>query len=333
MVNREQARDIDDAACDWATKALRDLSPSEQEELDAWLTGDPRRLGAFVRAQAAWIHSERATALGSMPGPAGTQGAEALDFTGGETRGPSRRALIMGAGALAASVVGGVLILDRPNTIQTGVGELRQLTLAGGSTLTLDTDTRVKIATGSRDRRLELVHGKVFLNILSAGRPLTLSVGGLAMEMAWGAFGLEALGQAPVEAFVTSGQLAISQARGLWGRSQAITIPANRTFTLPVGANLMMAAIRSINSDDVDKLLAWRDGMLSFGDEALATAVRAFDRYGPIRIVIADPQLAQQKITGLFKANDPNGFATAIASSFGAAVVRDGNVLKIFIKK
>jgi transmembrane sensor len=72
--------------------------------------------------------------------------------------------------------------------------------------------------------------------------------------------------------------------------------------------------------------------MLSFSGETLATAVRAFDRYGSVRIVIADPQLAEQKITGLFKANDPKGFATAVAASFGAAVASDDDVLRIVTK-
>lgn len=333
MVNREQAREIDDAAIGWAAKTARGLSDAEQSGLDRWLEGDSRRLGAFVRAQAAWIHSERAVALGSEADRLETwdkeQGAPAPP---GQRR-LDRRLLITGGGALAASIAGGLFVLDRPRTVESGVGETRRLTLAGGSTLTLDTATRVRIAQGSGDRLLELVHGKVFLNILSANRPLTLSIGGLAMRMAWGAFGLESLGEAPITAFVTNGQLAVSQGRGLWGRPRALTLSANRTITLPLGADLGKADVRAMNADDVDKLLAWRDGMLSFGDETLATAVRAFDRYGPIRIMVADPRLAQQKITGLFKANDPTGFATAIASSFGAAVSRDGDVLRIFMKK
>ncbi len=333
MVNRETARDIDAAARDWAAKALRGLSEPEQRGLDGWLEGDPRRLGAFVRAQAAWIHAERATALGSGAGLTETWGEEAVGPPHAAGRGLDRRVLIAGGGALAASVAGGMFLLDRPLSIESGVGEIRSLTLAGGSTLTLDTETRVTIARGSGDRLLDLVHGKVFLNILGAGRPFTLSVGGLALRMASGAFGLESLGDAPLSVFVTAGRLAVSQRRGLWGQTRAITLPANSAFSLPVGADVDTAKVRAMDADDVDRLLAWRDGMLSFGDVALATAVRAFDRYGPVRIVIADPRLAQQKVTGLFKANDPDGFATAIASSFGAAVSRDGNVLRIFIKK
>jgi transmembrane sensor len=72
--------------------------------------------------------------------------------------------------------------------------------------------------------------------------------------------------------------------------------------------------------------------MLSFSGETGVTAVRAFDRYGLVRIVVADPQLAEQKITGLFKANGLKGFATAVVSSFGAAVASDGDVLRIVTK-
>lgn len=333
MADREKARDIDDAAIDWAAKAVRGLSDSEQLELDRWLEGDHRRLGAFVRAQAAWTHSERAAALGSMTEVIEEGGEKPLDSPQLGKRQFNRRVLLAGGGALAASVAGGLFMFDRPRMIDSGIGEIRRLTLTGGSTLTLDTDTRVKIAQGSGDRILELVSGKVFLTIVSASRPLILSVGELAMHMVEGEFGLESVGEASLTAFVTKGELAVSQSKGLWGRTRAISLPANSMLNLPMGADLERAQVRSINPGDVDKLLAWRDGMLSFGGETLATAVRAFDRYGPVRIVVADPQLAQQKITGLFKANDPKGFATAVAFSFGAAVASDGDVLHIFTKK
>jgi transmembrane sensor len=332
MADREQAREIEDTAIDWAAKTTRGLSDSEQLELDRWLEGDPRRLGAFVRAQGAWIHSERATALGPMTEALEKCGEDPVDPPRLGKRQLNRRILLAGAGALAASVAGGLFMLDRPRTIDSGIGEILRLTLTGGSTLTLDTDTRVKITQGSGDRILELVSGKVFLTVVRANRPLMLSVGRLAMHMAEGEFGLESLGEAPLAAFVTKGHLAVSQSGGLWGRTRAISLAANRMLRLLNGADLEMARVRSINPAEVDALLAWRDGMLSFSGETLATAVRAFDRYGPIRIVIADPQLAEQEITGLFKANDPKGFATTVASSFGAAVASDGDVLRIVTK-
>jgi transmembrane sensor len=96
---------------------------------------------------------------------------------------------------------------------------------------------------------------------------------------------------------------------------------------------LQASGVQSMAAARQEQLLAWRDGMLSFGGEVLGDAVRAFDRYGSVRIVVADPELARQRITGLFKADDPRGFATAIAASFGGVVSSQGEVIRISSKK
>ncbi len=54
---------------------------------------------------------------------------------------------------------------------------------------------------------------------------------------------------------------------------------------------------------------------------------RNFPRYSDIRIVIDDPELAHEEIAGLFRANDPVGFAETIAISLNAhARVGEGEV-------
>lgn len=67
---RQTSQEVERAACLWAAR-LDDgpLSPADQAELDAWLEGDVRRLGAFARARAVAVHSRRAAALegGAIP--------------------------------------------------------------------------------------------------------------------------------------------------------------------------------------------------------------------------------------------------------------------------
>jgi transmembrane sensor len=48
----------------------------------------------------------------------------------------------------------------------------------------------------------------------------------------------------------------------------------------------------------------------------LAEAAQAFARYSETKIVIADPQVADRLVTGLFSASNPIGFARAVAASF-----------------
>ena len=110
--------------------------------------------------------------------------------------------------------------------------------------------------------------------------------------------------------------------------------------TIRVAANVMAVAptptpqvaepvVRTvaIGPSDVARGIAWRDGLLSFDGDTLADAARQFERYSDTRIVIDDPGLARATITGLFSANDPEGFAKAAAASFGSRVSnRDGEV-------
>jgi transmembrane sensor len=335
MPHREHASEIEDAATLWAAKAERALTPEDRTELDQWLEGDSRRLGAFVRAQAAWIHAERAGALGRMPEPGDAPSAAAPPQDEPEPRTLNRRMVLGGGTAIAASVAAAFLIgFNRYRTLESGIGEIRHIALAGGTTLVLDTDTRVDVASSSSDRMLKLVRGKLFLDVTQGQQlPLTVRAGDLVLETAEGAFGLQSLVKAPVMALVTRGTLLISQSSGLFGQGHQVTVDKDHALTIPSGGQLLARDVRPVAPPQQEQLLAWRDGMLSFGGELLADAVRAFDRYGAMRIIVADPELARQKVVGLFKANDPKGFATAVAASFGGAVSSQGDVIRISAKK
>ncbi|PXA94630.1 iron dicitrate transport regulator FecR, partial [Caulobacter sp. D5] len=55
MTERESAADIEARAARWVVRVDQGELPAEEAaELEAWLAGDPRRRGAFVRAQAGW---------------------------------------------------------------------------------------------------------------------------------------------------------------------------------------------------------------------------------------------------------------------------------------
>jgi transmembrane sensor len=338
MPDREQASEIEDAATIWAAKAERGLTAKDRAQLDQWLEGDSRHLGAFVRAQAAWIHAERAVALGKMPEtePEETEDAPAPPLQKElRARTLNRRMALGGGGALAASVAAAYVVgSGRHRTLESGVGEIRRIILKGGTTLTLDTDTRVDVALSSNDRKLELVRGKLFLDVARwQDLPLIVRAGDLVLETAEGAFGLQSLGKTPIVTLVTKGKLIASQSRGMFGQKQTVTVEKDHALTLAPDEPLLASGVRPVAAAQQEQLLAWRDGMLSFGGELLGDAVRAFDRYGATRIVVADPELARQRITGLFKADDPKGFATAIAASFDGVVTSQGETIRISSRK
>ena len=65
MADRESSARIDDAAALWAARIdARALSSEEELELNAWLSADVRRQGAFARARAIAIYMARLHAPG-----------------------------------------------------------------------------------------------------------------------------------------------------------------------------------------------------------------------------------------------------------------------------
>jgi transmembrane sensor len=71
---------------------------------------------------------------------------------------------------------------------------------------------------------------------------------------------------------------------------------------------------------DITRNLAWRDGQIVLDGEAFAAAAAEFNRYNDRKIVIADGAMADEKLVGWFRTNEPESFARAAASSFGGKV-------------
>jgi transmembrane sensor len=336
MPNREKASEIEDAATVWAVKAERGLTGQDKAEFENWIDGDSRRLGAYVQAQAAWIHAERSAALGRMPEAQASE-PEAYQIQQpqpeAQSRSLNRRMFLGGGGALAGSIAVAYAIgVDRYQTFESGIGEVRHLTLKSGAKLTLDTDTRVDVATSSNGRMLDLIRGNMFLNVPPSQEAVVVRTGGLFLETMQGAFSLQNLLQTQLTALVTNGSVIVAQSVRLFGQKHTVRINEGHVLTLSPNDPLTEEDVRQLPNSQQADMLAWRDGMLSFGGELLVDAVRSFDRYGPTRIVVADSSLARQKVIGLFKADDPSGFAMAVAASFGGIVTSQGNIIRISAK-
>ena len=230
---------------------------------------------------------------------------------------------------IAATAIG----WRRYHTLESGLGETRHIVLAGGTLLTLDTDTQVDIEAGSDDRSLILRRGKLFIEALAEGKsPIALGVGNLLMQTTRGAFSAQSLTDEPIIALVTTGILAVSQSAGTFEPTRTLSVAQGQTLIVDPRRKMSASDVQQVEATKIAQLLAWKDGMLSFGGEALGDAVRSFDRYSAARIVV-DPGLARERVTGLFRASDPQGFASAIAASFGAVVNVRNNVISLSLKK
>jgi transmembrane sensor len=320
MGMRETSHDIDIAAADWTARLDRALlTPDEEQALEEWLLHDPRCRGALLRAEAIALKSESAQALGPRFDPAAFADPAPADLT-------RRRALTWGGIAAATAASAGLIGFAMPawGAITTKRGEIRLVPLDDGSTVMLNTDTSIKVDYGTNERRVRLLHGEAYFTVVSdRKRPFIVEVAGRRLRADHAAFRVRKLGDMPVDVLVELGHVDLPPTTAT--ALSALTISANTRLVLPQGTTL--PAPQPVAPALVTRELAWREGKLSFEGETLAQVAATFARYSDTRIVIPDPVLAREPVTGLFDAHDPAGFATAIASVFDARAKRDGDAI------
>jgi len=321
MAERDTSRDIDQAASEWTARLDRGPLPPELEAAyQAWLSGDPRCKGAMLRARALSMMSESAQALGPDFDPA--------RFA--EPRRPrlSRRQALTwtGAGLATASLAAlGVSTAAAGTVISTERGEIRLVPLKDGSTVLLNTDSRIRVRYDKDQRVVALLKGEAYFSAArDEARPFVVEVNGRRLRTAQAGFRVRKLDQAPVDLLVNLGRVEVSAAP-LVGSPRSVAVNANTRLALSDPTHISAERPRLIAPEAVTRELAWREGKLAFEGETLDQAAQAFARYSDTRIRISDPVLAREPVTGLFAANDPVGFSRAIARVFDARLEQDGD--------
>lgn len=302
---RESAAAIDAAAAAWAARVDRGpLSAEDQNALEAWAAADPRRAGAYARALAVSAHADRARGLGEDFAPARHPAALAA----------GRRQLLATGGALAAAAVVGVAgyeALSLRGRMVTRKGDIRRAPLADGSAVTLNTDTAIKAAFSSEIRRVDLLRGEALFDVAKdAARPFIVVAGKVRVRAVGTSFTVRAHEDGEVGVLVREGVVEVWRGQG--GAPLRLTA---QTAT-KVEAAGPLRAVR-VAASAADSATAWRQGQIALDGLTLGEAAAEFARYSDRRIVVDDPAVARLKMTGLFSASDPDGFARAAALSLG----------------
>lgn len=328
MSQRETPETIDEAAAAWVARIDRaPLSAAEEAELDAWLAADSRRQGAFAKANAVMIYADRARPLGSAYDDGEADmfiRPLAVDRADGSTR---RWALTVGGAAaatVAAAAVGIGYEVWRPaQRFETERGELRRLPLQDGTVVTLNTATKVAVKFTTARRDVQLLEGEALFDVAkNPKRPFYVDAGDIRVRAVGTSFTVRKLPGNPTQVLVREGIVEVTRKdRGAVG---AVRLIANQQVFARPNAPL---APSDLAPAVVVRELMWRQGMLSFEGASLREAAAEFSRYSDPQIAVDDPTIANETITGLFSANDPAGFAQAVALSLNLSVrTEDGKI-------
>jgi len=308
---QETAREVADQAAEWATRIdTASIDPDVDEGLRRWLQGDPRRRGALLRAEAALSFVDRGRALaGVIPKPK-----------------PRpiwiRRKLMFAGAALAAGLVGVVILMTGSHRYGTELGEIRQVPLSDGSVVAINTQSAVDVAMHPNVREVTLARGEAWFQVAhDKKRPFIVSVGRIRVRAVGTAFSVRRqVNGADVQ--VTEGVVETWTA-GEEGRRVQVAAGSRAYVAEYEPPKPIPAAM------DIERSLAWREGQIVLEGETLDEAVGQFNRYNAKKLVIVDPGLAAEKLVGQFRATDPQTFAGAVATTLGAKIDEEGDTIRL----
>lgn len=274
-----------------------EASASDRRDFAVWLAGCSENGVEYTRLQRMWSDLDHAR-ISSVP-----------PKTGGDRvyKGFSRRQ-VLGAGAALAAVgaaawVGGVsdyLFSDQ----FTGTAEIRELTLADGTHVTLDADSALSVDYSESRRRLSLHRGRAYFDVArDETRPFSVAALGGSVT----ALGTQFVVQIWEDLVTASVQ------------ESAVSVVA------PNGAGIRLAAdetvsygpdsLGTVETCDAEAETAWRRGRLIFRDRQLGRVVSEVNRYRRGTIQIMDGKLQDLRVSGIFDVANPDGVLEAIVQT------------------
>ncbi|WP_256326083.1 FecR domain-containing protein [Sphingomonas sp. NFR15] len=316
-----QTRDaIETQAAAYLAASLGDLDPAARQAIADWIECDPRHAVAYAQAEVAWDAGER------LKGQDFSTQASLRPPSIQLARGVTRRRLVAGASVAAAAAVFGAPVfvwLARATRYSTAIGEARDVALADGSRVHLNTDSQVEVALSAARRQLSLVRGEAYFDVAhDAKRPFDVAVPGGVVRAIGTAFNIRLRG-AIVELTVTHGIVGVRTAEGVMRR-----IPAGESAVIQPRT----VAVGKMDESAIAKRVAWRERMILLNGETVGEAVAEFNRYRAAPILIGDSRIAGLRIGGRFRTDESSDFLQALEQTLPvhSAEEDSGSVLLMY---
>jgi len=308
----DDAPSPDQVALNWHQRLLAQPSAAERAAFDRWLYAEPAHVQAYANVQALWAATEQpAQRMAAEDAAALAHYLRAMDAP------PRARASRwwLGSLATAASVLLMLGLLGwQPQRWLDSVradyvsapGQLRQITLADQTVVLLDADSAVQVRFTDQQRRIELLRGAAYFHVSHTGQPFVVSAADGEAQVLGTQFEVR-LQEQGAQVTVQSGRVGVTAHPG----DTAQVLSANQQVSYQHG---QAGALHGIDSD---ASLAWRQGWLTFYQTPLSDVLDDVQRYSPNRIVLLDPALGQQRISGSFPSQDPEKVLDSLASVVG----------------
>ncbi len=171
------------------------------------------------------------------------------------------------------------------------------------------------MAFSANRRDLRLLKGRAFFDVAhNARRPFVVEAAGRQVVAIGTRFDVR-LDPGRVRVVLVEGRVAVRSS----GSAASPTL-------LSAGEQLDARAgmVPVVSAADVQEVLNWQRGFVTFDNDTLAAAVAELNRDDIDQVMVRDRRVADLRISGLFRAGDVGRFGRALAQIHPVRIVRTG---------
>ena len=338
---------ISEEAAEWFVEfRTGDLDAAGRQAFDAWVRSSPEHLRAYLEVAAIWneagsVDARHELDIDALISLATTQGnLVVLQPLASESPRSVRSKAQPGSksrfwSAVAASVVfltvctGALtwLYVQSAHTYESQVGERRSIRLVDGSTIELNSRSRVRIDFSHASRTVQLLEGQALFHVAKdSSRPFVVNSDGTRVRAVGTQFDVYKKGSGTIVT-VVEGVVAVAKAERAAGSgvrtpdaaqsaARSSQAPPNRgSIDEALQAAIMLTAGQQLTVSErmaprpvlvnVAAATAWTQRQLVLDSAPLEEVAEEFNRYSERKLVVEDAGQKELRLSGVF-ATDPD---------------------------
>ncbi|MDR2315262.1 MAG: FecR family protein [Pseudomonas sp.] len=291
-------------ALDWLLRLQQaPHDPLLGDEFEQWCASDAANAEAYRKAERVWQ-------LTGQLAPTTTEHWPKAPVVQLPVR---RRRWWLGA-AVAACLLAAVapsLSLRLQADYRTAQGETRDITLADGSVVQMDSDTAIAVDYAGDHRDVKLLSGQAFFEVMpDKAKPFHVRADAIKVTVTGTAFNVALRpGRAGVD--VQHGSVRVEDAADGHVLSGALTAGERLRY---------VDGIVQVKTFVPSQAAAWRQGQLIADDQRVAELVQELARYLPGQVVLRDEALGNKRVTGVYDLRKPEAALRAVIRPHGGEV-------------
>lgn len=299
-------------AIEWLLARHSDAwSAADQQALEAWLAADEEHRRQYRQMEALWRDMDAFKPLDFPQRQAARQyrpptGLDNVVNFPGYTPAPNpppthtqarpEKAWLKSGLSLAASLALALGLYGYCHVgaghYRTAIGEQRHISLGDGSEIVLNTGSELSVELGFFQRRVSLIRGEALFSVAhNPLRPFSVTAANGQIRDIGTRFNVH-LTNKRVDVAVLEGEVDIAT-----GEQTPVALGAGQAASYAADGRVQTATLNHPQA-----VTAWEQGKLIFAAQPLTEVLAQIARYHPVEFQIADPKLADLKISGSFKA-------------------------------